>query len=740
MGVLIGILINYKEIILSEGYTKWLFAVMICKSIIIALHIMHFNTLFQPSSIAVIGASTKEGSVSNDLIRNLQKQGYKGHIYPINPKGEPILGLTTYKSILEVGKPVDLAVVVIPAALVPATMEQIAQADTHACIIISAGFKEAGPEGYALEEQVKQICLAKDITLIGPNCLGVINPQYFLNISFAKVTAKPGNVAFISQSGALCSSVLDYAEEYGIGFSKFASVGNKACLDEVALLDYLAQDEDTKVILMYIESMTNVDRFISHVREITYGLRKPIIALKAGRTTFGASASASHTGALAGNDDAYEALFKQAGIIRVDTVEELFVYAAAFAHNGPLLGNRIAIVSNAGGPGVLVTDELVSEGLTLAKFTPETTAILQANLPKAAITHNPVDLLGDAHSDRYQMALDAITVDPNVDGIITILTPQSMTDITYTGIVVSNAKIKGNKPMIASFMGASSTHEADGILQRHNVANMLFPESTAHAMGALYRFYNQPQVGDLKIKTFEGVDKQGVGDILNRCKANGQTYIPEVEAVEILKKYQFPLLNTSYAANKEDIVKLAQTITYPVAMKIVSKDIVHKSDVGGVKLNVMPADLPEAFESMMKIVSGKLPNAILEGVLLVEMAPQNGFEFVLGINKDPALGHMIMFGLGGIYVEVFRDVTFRLLPLTEYDANQMIHEIKSKKFIDGARGAPALDKSAIIECILRLSQLVADFPQIKELDINPLLALPQGAGVKVLDARLVIEK
>lgn len=701
---------------------------------------MHFNTLFNPTSIAIIGASTREGSVSNDVIRNLQKQGYKGQIYPINPKGESVLGFTTYKSILEVGQPVDLAVVIIPAAAVPAAMNEIVQAGTRACVIISAGFKEAGPEGAALEEEVRRTCIVNDITLIGPNCLGVINPHHHLNISFAKVTAIPGNVAFISQSGALCSSVLDYADEYGVGFSKFASVGNKACLDEVEFLDYLAHDEATKVILMYIESMTNVERFISHVREITCGLRKPIIALKAGRTTSGASASASHTGALAGNDAAYEALFKQAGVIRVDTVEELFVYAAAFAHNNELKGDQIAVVTNAGGPGVLVTDELIAHGLKLAEFTPETTAKLKEYLPKAANTHNPVDVLGDAHSDRYQVALDAICADPNVDGVITILTPQSMTDITYTGIVVSNAKLKGGKPMIASFMGSESVRQADKMLQRHNVANMLFPESAAHAMAALYRFYNQPCVADLNLKRFDSVDKEGVGTYLAQLKEQGQTYVPEAQAVLILEKYGFPLIQSTVVSTRDKIEKLSQTITYPVAMKIISKDVVHKSDAGGVKLNVLPNELPEAYDEMMKTVQSKVPSAKLDGVLLAEMASKNGFEFVLGVSRDPALGHMLMFGLGGIYVEVFKDVTFRLLPLTEYDAEDMVKEIKAQKFIEGTRGLPPLDKKAIIDCILRLSQLVTDFPQIKELDINPLLALPEGQGVKVLDARLVIEK
>jgi len=700
---------------------------------------MHFSTLFNPTSIAIVGASTREGSVSNDVIHNLHKQGYKGHIYPINPKGEPILGLTTYKSLQEIGKPVDLVVIIIPAAGVPGVMTEVATIGTKAVIVISAGFKEAGPEGALLEEEIKKIATENDITLVGPNCLGIINPHHNLNISFAKAIARPGNVAFISQSGALCSSVLDYAEEYGIGFSKFASVGNKACLDEVELLESLAHDPDTKVILMYIEGMSDTSRFITRVREITQvDGAKPIIALKAGRTSDGASASASHTGALAGSDEAFDALFKQAGIIRVNTVEELFIYAAAFAHNEKLEGNQIAVISNAGGPGVLVTDELVMRGLKLAHLTPDTTEILRNSLPKAANIHNPIDVLGDAKSDRYKLALEAIVNDPNVDGIIVVLTPQSMTDVNETAIVLANVKATTKKPIVASFMGSQSTRDGEGILLRHNVANILFPESAAHAMAELYRFYNQKNTLSIQPKEHADVNKELVNDMLAKIKEASQTYIPEAQALEVLRAYKLPLLRSNFAQSREEILAISKTISYPVAMKIVSKDIVHKTDVGGVMLNVAPDDMLSSSETMMKTVQHNVPTAKLEGVLLAEMAPKNGFEFVVGVNKDPTLGHLIMFGLGGVFVEVLKDVSFRLAPLTAKDAHEMIGEIKSSKLIRGTRGLPALDVEAIVDCILRISQLVTDFPQIKELDINPLLVLPKGQGVRVLDARVII--
>jgi acyl-CoA synthetase (NDP forming) len=618
-------------------------------------------------------------------------------------------------------------------------MTEVATIGTKAVIVISAGFKEAGPEGALLEEEIKKIATANDITLVGPNCLGIINPHHNLNISFAKAIARPGNVAFISQSGALCSSVLDYAEEYGIGFSKFASVGNKACLDEVELLESLVHDPETKVILMYIEGMNDTSRFITRVREITQiENAKPIIALKAGRTSDGASASASHTGALAGSDEAFDALFKQAGIIRVNTVEELFIYAAAFAHNEKLEGNQIAVISNAGGPGVLVTDELVVRGLKLAQLTPDTTEILRNGLPKAANIHNPIDVLGDAQSDRYKLALEAVVQDPNVDGIIVVLTPQSMTDVNETAIVLSNVKATTKKPIVASFMGSQSTREGEGILLRHNVANILFPESAAHAMAELYRFYNRNKIIDAQPKKYSDVNKDLVGDVLLKLKEVNQTYIPEAQALELLRAYKLPLLRHTIVKSREEILEASRTISYPVAMKIVSQDIVHKTDVGGVMLNLTPDNMPQAFDAMMKTVQHNAPTAKLDGVLLAEMAPKNGFEFVVGVNKDPTLGHLIMFGLGGVFVEVLKDVSFRLAPLTAQDAHEMIQEIKSSKLIRGTRGLPALDVEAVVDCILRISQLVTDFPQIKELDINPLLVLPKGEGVRVLDARIVL--
>lgn len=702
---------------------------------------MHFQSLFYPASIAIIGASTRPSSVSNDVIRNLQRQGYAGHIYPVNPKGQPILGLTTYPSLAAIGRPVDLAVIITPAPTVPSLMREVASIGIRAVIVISAGFKEVGESGAKLEAEMAGIAKDNDITLIGPNCLGILNPSHDLNISFAKASARSGNVAFVSQSGALCSSVLDYAQEYGIGFSKFVSVGNKACIDEVDLLQELAQDSETDVILLYIEGLSDSARFISSIRQITAGPHaKPVIALKAGRTSEGASASASHTGALAGGDEAFTALFKQSGVIRAHTVEELFIYAAAFAHNGPLMGDRIAIISNAGGPGVLVTDELVARGMKIATFTDMTTRTLRSMLPPAANTHNPVDVLGDAMSDRYQRALDAVIDDQGVDGIITILTPQSMTDIEQIAIALSNTKARTHKPIVASFMGSVSVQDAEGILQRHNVANILFPESAARAMARLrehaVRIELPPAPPSPTI--LSKIDRTSAEGMLTRLLEAGQRYIPEALALEVIRSYGILTPQTSIVRSREEVHAVQDRLTSPVVLKIISTDIVHKSEVGGVMQGVSVDALDTAFERMVQTVRLKAPKATIQGVLIAQTAPPGGTEYVVGVKKDPSLGHLIMVGLGGIYVEILRDVTFRLAPLSKDDVEEMLHEIKSGVLLAGARGGAPLDRESLIDVILRVSQLVSDIPMIQELDLNPVMTYPAGQGALVLDARLVI--
>jgi acetyltransferase len=700
---------------------------------------MNLDSIFYPKSIAVIGASTDEGSVGSDVFKNLLN-GYSGKLYPVNPRTTEVLGVKSFASVKDIPDEVELAVVIVPAAIVPKVMAEAGEKKIKGAIVISAGFKETGPEGAKLEENVKQICLNNNIVLVGPNCLGVINPEIKMNASFAGIMPAPGNVAFISQSGALCSSILDYARSLGIGFSKFISIGNKTCLDETELIQYLARDPKTKVISMYVEGLTNSQKIIKTVQGIIKSdCPKPVIMLKSGRTSAGAAASASHTGALAGDDAAYEALFKQAGIIRANTIRELFDYAIVFAGNPLLSGDRIAIVTNAGGPGVIATDELVYRGMRIAGLSPETANRLKTSLPPAASTRNPIDVLGDAKADRYKIAVEAALKDENTDGLMVVLTPQTMTEIEETARVIVDAKKESQKPIVASFIGRQTVREAAGILHEGNVANISFPDSAAKAMAVLHRFSEKTREKTGTNFIFHDIDKDKVVRIMTEAKNNNQTFFPEAEAREIIKAYGLPLLKSVRVKNADEVVKAALTFGTNLVIKIISKDIVHKVDVGGVVLNVKPAESVKKYEEMMATVAKNVPQARLEGALLTEMAPVGaGVEVVMGTKKDKVLGHMVMFGLGGIYVEIMKDVVFRLAPLTKETAYEMVKSIRAAKILEGARGMPVSDIDALVDCIGRLSALLTDFPQITELDMNPVLVLPKGEGVKVLDARILI--
>ena len=698
----------------------------------------NLDALFYPESIAIIGASTKEKTVGNDVVKNLVKQGYKGKIYPVNPNADELYGVKVYHDVSEVEGEIDLAVVAIPAQFVPSVMEVAATKGAKACIVISAGFKEAG--NTELEEELKKVCQKHGIALVGPNCLGAINPEISMNASFAAQMPNEGSVAFISQSGALCTSVIDYAKDMNLGFSKFVSIGNKADVDELALISYLAQDPKTRAVMVYAEQLTDSKAVITTIKEVTRGENpKPVIILKSGRTSAGASAIASHTGSLAGGDAAYEALFKQAGIIRANSVSQLFEYAQVFAKNDLSEVKKVAIITNAGGPGVLTTDEVVSNNLELAKFESKTEEALKAVLPPAANTHNPIDVLGDARADRYEQALKLAEKDPNVEGIIVVLTPQSMTEMEETAKAIAEVKRGTKKPIVVSFMGRETVDSGVRLLQNEGVATTAFPEPAAKALATLGQFVSWSKKGEDEAFSFSDVDKEAVASIFANAKARGQKSFPEAEAMAIFRAYNFPLLKSGQAATKEEAIRIAQEIGGKLAMKIVSPDILHKSDVGGVMLNITSETIAQKFDEMMSTVSTNKPEAKLEGVLLMEMAPENGTEVILGANKDASLGHMIMFGLGGIYVEVFKDVTFGLAPITKDDAWRMVSEIRSSKIFDGVRGQSALDKEAIVECLGRLSQLLTDFPEIVELDINPLMVFTQGNGVRVLDGRIVIE-
>lgn len=702
---------------------------------------MSYEALFYPKSIAIIGASRNIKTVGNDVVKNLVTQGYTGKLFPVNPKADILYGKKVYPNVAEIPEQIDLAIIAIPAQYVAEAIVQANEKGASAAVVISAGFKEAG--NTELEQQVAQVCKERNITLIGPNCLGILNPEIKMNASFAGVMPPEGNVAFVSQSGALCTAVLDYALSLHIGFSKFVSTGNKAVIDELELLKYFAQDEKTKVIALYVEQLEHAPELIAVIKELSLGENaKPVIILKSGTTKEGSSAITSHTGSLSGGDSAYEALFAQAGIIRADSIGELFDYIQIFSKNPLVTVNNVTVVTNAGGPGVLTTDAVIHSGLSLAKLEESSTHKLQEFLPKSANTHNPIDVLGDAVGETYQKTLDILVQDANTDALIVLLTPQSMTEIRKTAHAVVHTHYYGKKPVLASFMGQDTVQPGIKIMQDAGVTTTTFPEAGAKALGVFSQFHKHTQREKSDFLKYDDVDKLRVTEIFEAAKQAGKTSFPEAEALEILRAYRFPLLQSAHAKSAQDAEEIAQKFVTELgpettfAMKIVSQDILHKSDVGGVMIDISAKDVSKKSQELIAQVAQKMPDAKLDGVLVMQMAPKNGIELILGISQAPGLGTMIMVGLGGIYVEVLKDVMFGFTPLTKNDAYRMISTLKSAKLFEGVRGAPPADMDMVVESIGRLAQLATDFPQIVELDINPLLVLPKGEGVKVLDARI----
>ena len=699
------------------------------------------DPIFRPNSVAVIGASNRVGTVGHDLFRNILFSGYTGTLYPVNPKAASIAGVHAYTNIGEIPDEIDLVLIMVPPIVVPQVLEDCGNKGVRGAVIVTAGFKEIGPEGAALEQQAIEVARRHGIALVGPNCLGVINTDadIMLNASFARRMPKHGNIAFLSQSGALCAGILDYARGRDVGFSKFISVGNKADVTEIDLLRYLANDDGTDVILMYLETLVDGRAFIELAREITGELahRKPILAIKSGRTTQGAAAARSHTGALAGSDAVYDAIFAQAGILRVDTVEELFDFAVGLTRQPLPKGNRFAIVTNAGGPGIMATDAAIRHGLELAKLRPETLESLKAKLPPTANFSNPVDVIGDATCDRYTTALEAVLGDPNVDGLVVLLTPQSMTDIEAIARTIGEIAPTSKKPVLASFFGHVDVSAGVRILEQHNVPNYEFPENASRSLAAMCRYTQWLLRPRTKERHFE-VDREAVTQIFAKASGEGRTFLPEAEALAVLKAYGFPLLQHALAKSEDEAAEWFQKIGAPVAMKIASPDVVHKLDVGGVLLNIStPEEARAGYNKITNGVKQKLPSARLFGVEIQAMAAK-GVEVILGISKDPSFGHIIMFGLGGTYVEVLKDVSFRLVPIRELGAHNMIKSIRAAKVFDSFRGQPPADTEAIAECLERLSQLIVDFPEITELDINPLIVHAEGKGARVADVRIAL--
>jgi acetyl coenzyme A synthetase (ADP forming)-like protein len=691
-----------------------------------------FESFFEPNSVAVIGASRTPGKVGHDVVRNLLDGGFTGDVYPVNPKADEVLGLKCYPSVTDVEGPIDQAVIVIPAKFVLEAIDDCAKKGIGSVIVITAGFKESGKEGAELEKQLLEKCRAAGIRCIGPNCLGIMSLSWNLNSSFGATMPRPGNIAFFSQSGALGTAILDVAVGEDIGLSRFISYGNKADVDETDLIEALGEDERTDVILGYVESINDGQKFMKVARRVAR--RKPIVIFKSGRTSAGARAASSHTGSLAGADSAYAAAFRQCGVIRAENVDEFFNYARAFAARRLLKGPAIAVVTNAGGPGIIATDAVEVSSLRMAALNEHTERALGAAMPPQGNIHNPVDVLGDAKADRYHLAIDLVREDPGVAAILTILTPQTSTEPEATAEAIITAAGETDKPIFASFMGSASVHKSWDLLEQNGVPNFKQPDSAVKALEAMHRYagFRSAERAEPPRHDF---DADAIRSTIKAVRKRGLKTMGEREARDIATACGIRLPQSILAADADAAVAAAEKVGYPVVVKVSSDDILHKSDAGGVKVKVPDAQaVRKAFEEIMKSARKYKPDAKIDGVLVQEMA-KPGREVIIGVNRDAQFGPVIMFGLGGIYVEVLKDVTFRVAPLTKEEARAMVDDIRAARILHAFRGEPEGDLDALAECLTRISQLATDFPELAECDLNPVLVYPQGRGVLALDVR-----
>ncbi len=689
--------------------------------------------------MAVIGASHNPAKLGHAVVKNLIEGGYlqgERRIFPINPKGGELLGLKVYPSVKVVPHSIDLAVIVIPYPAVPEALRECGEKGIAAAIIISAGFREAGSEGLAREQDVVAIARRYGIRIIGPNCLGLIDTKTPLNASFSAGMPPAGPMAFMSQSGALGTAILDWALAGQLGLSKFVSLGNKADVDEVDLLQAWGDDPASRVILCYIEGLPDGEAFIRVAREVTR--KKPVIAIKSGITRAGARAVTSHTGSLAGSEQAYQAAFRQAGVLRAENLQDLFDLARGFAYLPMMKGDRIAIVTNAGGPGILATDALERAGLRLARLKAATIRKLESHLPDAASAANPVDVLGDARADRYRFALQTLLDDRAADAILVILTPQAMTEIEATAQAIADLAAEHSIPIAPVFMGEARVAQGIQILRAHGLPNFSYPERAALVFRAMKDYRQARQAPEETPESFK-VDRTAVAELFQRIRSEGRLTLGDFEAQRILQAYGIPSAPAALAKDPQEAVNLAAAMGYPVVLKVASPDILHKTDVGGVKVGLHDAEaVRDAFELITYRAQRYLPEARLWGCLVQKMAPK-GLEVLIGMNRDPQFGPLVTFGLGGIYVETLKDVTFRIAPFGRTQAQAMLGEIRARSLLEGVRGEPPVDQEALVDTLLRISQLVTDFPEIVELDINPFIVFEQGQGGLALDMRLVLQ-
>jgi acetyl coenzyme A synthetase (ADP forming)-like protein len=703
--------------------------------------VKNLEYIFEPKSIAIIGASPTEGSVGHSILTNILESEFNGSVYPVNLKYKNIMSLKTYADVTGIPGAIDLAIICVPPAAVIDVMEQCATKRVKGIVLITAGFKEIGAEGKKIEDKIIATAQKNKIDLIGPNCLGIVNTsaKIKLNANFAFKMPQPGNIALVSQSGAIGIVAIDYAHQQDLGVSIFASIGNKAVIDESDVLEYLIEDKETKIITMYLEDIHNPARFFEMANKAA-AKQKPIIVIKTGTSVRGAVATHSHTGALSSSDTAYDSLFAQCGVIRVATLEELFEYAKGFTCLVKPKGNRIAVLTNGGGMGIITTDAAEKYHLEMATFEPGTLAAFKEALPPTANFNNPVDIIGDADAQRFSKALAIIVKDKNVDAVIVSVSPTIKTDMNaIASILCDYAKANPGLPILANLLSFEVEPSFIKILDEEHIPNFTFPDINVRVFAAMIKYYDwikQPQQSPVKFK----VNKEQVEHIVNKLKQENRDRLTEPESYEVLGAYGIKSVDYLLAKNIDEVLTAAAKIRYPLVLKIVSPDIMHKIDVGGVKVNLKDeSEVKKAFQEITESVKDKKPDANIHGFLVQKFFTEKGIETISGIQAITGFGHLVMFGSGGTFVELFKDVAFRLAPLTKQDALTMIMDTKGYQVLKGYRGQPAYDIGAVVDYLLRLSQLVTDFPMIKEMDMNPIKVLEEVKGVVIMDAKMVLD-
>jgi acetyl coenzyme A synthetase (ADP forming)-like protein len=693
--------------------------------------------MFCPSTLAVVGASRSPDKIGNVVLRNILQSGYKGKIYPINPNAPEILGLKAYPKVSDIEEAIDQAVINIPAASVPEALVECGEKKVKSVVVITAGFKEVGYEGAQLEKQSVEICRKYGMRMLGPNVVGYIDTWTPINATFAPVMALRGNIGLVSQSGALCTAILDWSREVGIGFSKFISVGNKADLTESDMLEIMSADPKTRVIVLYIESVVNGSRFISVAQRVTR--QKPVVVLKSGVSEAGARAASSHTGALAGSDIGVETSFNQLGILRAHSLGELFDLAITLSNQPIPKGDDVAVVTNAGGPGVLSADAADMLGLRMASLTPETISVLRENLPSEAAVNNPVDVVGDADVNRYSFALRTVLKDPNVYNVISMIAPVAVLPPEKLAELLISIKKEGlDKPLIGVLVGGGTMRRARDKLMAAGVPTFTFPDEGMQTILGLTKYAKILRLpAEEEAAKFE-IDKETIRRVIEGAREDGRTALLGSESFAVAEACGIRSPPTKLVTTSKQAAEFAEEMGYPVALKVSSPQILHKTDVGGVRLNLGSAEeVEKAFTEIMDLVSSGFPNARIYGCDLQKMV-KPGFELIMGSTKDLVFGPLIMFGLGGIFANFLKDVSFGLAPLTDRVANEMMSKTKAYSILRGVRGMKSYDVDAIREMLLRLSQLVTAFPEVTEADINPVFAYPTGEGCMALDVKLIV--